>query len=267
MGVNLDLSKVLHPRVTDLLTAFMPGLFFEICVLVANPALIVSFFRPPLDRPAAIFIFTVMGFIIGNFFMLWVSFIQGTINVLFRGCYLFTPQLWKKFLMYLLRARGTPPRPSGFAAFQFLQRAYQKAWDDNPFQEIARVWQRLANQLLKHYKIELPVTTSSEAWTAWSQVLVGFEPDDVRGYIMMVASQATGWAGLAAIHFAPALRSRYFLAFCLFSIFVGLLHGCGVAYRLCNPEYSWGIGATRTFEELQRVSDKSPDTEGRKEGK
>jgi hypothetical protein len=35
--INVDLSKVLHPRVVDFLAAFLPGLFFESCLLLANP--------------------------------------------------------------------------------------------------------------------------------------------------------------------------------------------------------------------------------------
>ena len=35
--INLDLSKALHPGFWDLLPTFMPGLFFEIYVLLAEP--------------------------------------------------------------------------------------------------------------------------------------------------------------------------------------------------------------------------------------
>jgi hypothetical protein len=93
MGVNFDLSKVLHPRVLDVLTAFMPGLFFEICVLVGNPGLVLSVSRPPLDRPSIIAIAVFIAFVIGDFFILWIIFIQAAFKVLFRGWYRLFPPL------------------------------------------------------------------------------------------------------------------------------------------------------------------------------
>ena len=252
MGINLDLSKALHPRILDVLTAFMPGLFFEICVLVANPALVLSVTRPPLDRSTMIFAATVMAFIIGNFFMLWVRFIQLTFIILLRAWTKFFPPLWKKLLTALLRPRANPPHPSRFASNRFLQRAYQRAWNDNRFQDVAHVWQRIAARLLKHYKIDPPAAVRNESWLPWTGVVGTLEPEDVRGSILVMASHATGWSGLAATHFAPSLHNRYFLAFCLFSILAGLFHDCRVAYQLGSPENSWALGAKRAFEETPK---------------
>lgn len=265
MGINLDLSKALHPRVVDILMAFMPGLFFEISVLIGNPALVLSLYRPPLDRATVIVIAVFTAFVIGNFFMLWVRFLQIILNALLRAWYRLFPPLWKKILIRLLRAKGDPPRQSWLASFTFLRHAQQEAWDDAPFQEIAHAWQQIATRLLKFYEIDPPGPSDSEAWTAWSGVLGSFEPEDVRGIVIMLASHATGWSGLAAIHFAPALRNWYFMVFCLFSIFAGLHHGCEVAYRLGSPECSWEIGAVRTFEELKRALDKKPDSADQQE--
>jgi len=42
MDINIDLSKAPHPHflgLAGMLVAFMPGLFFEICLTLANPAL------------------------------------------------------------------------------------------------------------------------------------------------------------------------------------------------------------------------------------
>jgi hypothetical protein len=80
-----------------------------------------------------------------------------------------------------------------------------------------------------------------------------------------MAAHATGWSGLAAIHFAPALQSRYFLSFCLLSILMGLHLSVRVAYNLASPKYGWALGARRTFEELQRTLDKTPDPEGQEQ--
>jgi hypothetical protein len=266
MGINLDLTKVFHPRFVDVLTAFMPGLFFEACVLVGNPALVLSLSRPPIDRPLAIAVTVFMAFIIGNVFMLWVSLIQSMLKRLIRVWFWIYPPLWKHFLQFLLHARGNPPRQSWFGSFRFLQLAYSRAWNDDRFQDVARAWQRIAARLLRHYEIAPPDGLHSEAWQPWQNVLGLLEPEDVRGWILLMATHATGWSGLSAIHFAPALRSPYFLGFCLFSIFMGLLGDWSVAYRLNSPESSWALGVRRAFEELQRVLDKQPEAEEQDDG-
>jgi hypothetical protein len=265
MGINLDLSKIFHPRIVDLLTSFMPGLFFEICVVVGNPAIVLTFFRPPLDHLTALIIALVMAFIIGNFFMFWVRFIQVTFGVLLAIWYAVFPRLWKQFLRYLLQARGNPPKRSWFASFRFLHVAYQRAWDDTPFQDVAHAWQRIAARILKNYDIDLPAAAHGDSWLPWTGVLGPLEPEDVRGSILTMASHATGWSGLAAIHFAPALRSRYFVVFCLFSIFTGMMHDWRVEFGLHSPERSWALGTRRAFEELQRVLDKKKSDEEKPE--
>jgi hypothetical protein len=162
--------------------------------------------------------------------------------------------------MYLMHARGNPPQQSWFASFKLLQHAYHRALDDSHFQAIMQVWHQIAIRLLKYYKIEEPAR-GSEAWMPWIGVFGRLEPEDVRGSMMMVASHATGWSGLAAIHFAPALHKQYFLVFCLFLIFSGLLHDYGVAHRLSSPEQSWRLGIVRSFEELKRTLQKNPTME------
>jgi hypothetical protein len=192
MGINLDLSKALHPRILDVLTAFMPGLFFEVSVFAGNPALVLSVTRPPLDRPTMILVATVMAFIVGNFFMLWVRFIQGAFILLLHAWNRFFPPLWKNLLTALLRVRGNPPHQSWFASFRFLQLAHRRAWDDTHFQDVAHVWQRIAARLLKHYEIEPPASDRNETWMPWTGVVGTLEPEDVRGSILMIASHAIG---------------------------------------------------------------------------
>jgi hypothetical protein len=69
----------------------------------------------------------------------------------------------------------------------------------------------------------------------------------------MVATQATGWSGLAALRFVPKLHTSYFILFCEFLILVGLFHDLGVVQRLNHRTVSWGIGLTRAFAELKEL--------------
>ena len=70
--MNIDLSKEIHPRLLDFMVALVPGFFFETCVFLANPTLVTSLGRPPLDRPLAILIAALIAFVVGNLLMVWV---------------------------------------------------------------------------------------------------------------------------------------------------------------------------------------------------
>ena len=255
MGINVDLSKALHPRLLDVLGAFMPGFFFEICILVANPALVVSLMQPPLDKPlAATVTGVILAFIIGNFFMIWVSFVQRILFWLVSLGHLAFDPLWKKLLQYLLRAKGNPPRPGRFAKSKIVNRAYRRAFEaDLHFRNVTGNWQRVAERTLKYYDIERPALNNADEWMPWMGIIGRFEIQDFRGPIILVSMTATGWSGLGAMHFAPRLHATYFLTFCFFLIGIGLLDGLRLASNLVSPEHSWGLGTLRAFEELKRT--------------
>jgi hypothetical protein len=88
---------------------------------------------------------------------------------------------------------------------------------------------------------------------AWVSALGLWEPEDFRGSLLIVAAHATGWSGLAAMHYTPKLHEGYFLGFCWFSIVYGFLHDWSVARRLSTPRITWQIGLRRTMEELKRT--------------
>jgi hypothetical protein len=216
VGINIDLSKAFHPRVLDVLTGFMPGLFFETCVLFGNPHLINSLTKAASDRSTSLIAAVVIAFVIGTSFMMWVGLIQWTVNILCIVWYGITRPRRKTLLAFLLKARGTPPRQHWLAKSQLVQRACRRAWNDGKFQEAARAWQRVAQRVLEHYQIEPPDGGSGAAWMPWTSIIGGFEPEDLRGSLLTLTFHATGWSGLAAIHFAPALYAPYFRAFCFF---------------------------------------------------
>ena len=73
------LSGVFHPRVADLLAAFLPGLFFEGCAALACPLKVQAVLtNSRLDHASQIFLALLFGFVLGSAFMLWVRLIQRT---------------------------------------------------------------------------------------------------------------------------------------------------------------------------------------------
>jgi hypothetical protein len=58
---------------------------------------------------------------------------------------------------------------------------------------------------------------------------------EIRGGILIIAFHATGWAGIAAIHFAPALNNTYYIGFLLLLIFCGIMHDWFIAKWLNDP--------------------------------
>jgi hypothetical protein len=232
-------------------------LFFEICVFVGNSQPVVSLGTPSLDRPIYIVIVIVLAFIIGNVFMMWVRLIQMTLTLALRLWYSVMPPLWKRLLRYLVIARLNPPRPAPFPNSPLLRRAHMRTFErDRRFRDTAATWQRIAKRILELYKIDAPEIARFEEWVPWAGVFGRFEPEDLRGQLMMVTSHAIGWSGIAAMHFVPKLHTRYFVAFCFFSIGAGLLHDFRVAIKLGVPIRSWALGARRTFEYLARTLDK-----------
>src|SRR5437899_12668646 len=72
------LSSVLHPSVSDVLSGFLPGLFFESCIVMAGPQNQVQLLigRASLDRYTPALIALLMAFVVGSAFMLWVRLLH-----------------------------------------------------------------------------------------------------------------------------------------------------------------------------------------------
>lgn len=193
MGIDIDLSKALHPRLLDVLIAFMPGLFFEICVSVANPTLVVSLMQPLIDRPIAIVIAVLLAFFIGNFFLLWAWFVQRVIFWLVRIMDFVYEPLRKKMFDVLLRGRGNPPQPSRFAKYRIVNQAYRRFLErEVHLQKTASNWQRVAARTLKLYGVDLPHLDDSESWMPWVGIIGRFKSQDFRGALILFGTAATG---------------------------------------------------------------------------
>jgi hypothetical protein len=65
--------------------------------------------------------------------------------------------------------------------------------------------------------------------------------EEFRGSVTVIACHAAGWAGLGATCVAPALRDRYYIAFCLFLVLNGLLHAYYVIRRQFDPRLAGAL--------------------------
>jgi hypothetical protein len=69
---------------------------------------------------------------------------------------------------------------------------------------------------------------------------------------------ATGWGGLIALYFAPALRTWSFVMLCIFLIGYGLLHDWELARNFSNPLPQWTTLLRSVLAELKKPTrDKS----------
>jgi len=79
--IKVDISKAVPATAFNYLAAFIPGLFFEISILLGNPAVVRHLVEQsrigyPLGYYTSLAIALVLGFIIGNGFMFLVRLIQ-----------------------------------------------------------------------------------------------------------------------------------------------------------------------------------------------
>jgi hypothetical protein len=102
-------------------------------------------------------------------------------------------------------------------------------------------WALFARRLMKkRYGIEakdLERLDEQEDWNVLFEVLGALTTTDMRGSLTLIVFEATGWCGVAAIWFEPALRNRYYVPFSILLIVAGLLHDWWVAGNLNNPRF------------------------------
>lgn len=201
------ISKViLHlvpARAYTFLFAFLPGLFFEMSVVISNPALACQLFAKAQDgfrlsNYGLLSVALILAFIIGNAFMLWVTLIQRFFTFLY-------PKLCPKQV--------------------------------NAPEAALRLWGLIARKVLeKQYGID-PETLNQDDWNALYWTLGIPTQRDRRGLVFLIASEAVGWSGLAAMLFALGLRNRYFFVFSVVLILAGLFHDWWVAEGLRSGQY------------------------------
>jgi hypothetical protein len=239
--LNLDLSKAIPRTTLSYLTALIPGLFFAISILVGNPEFVGRHLeraqnylplRPYVQLAIALF----LAFIVGSASMLLVGFIQHLLTYLHSLRLILLDELarWPvlPFLRWLGKFRFVTSRAEYYRLYT---RAAFRASDPRITERYAyRAWDRMAQKLMRdRYGVELHRVEEEWQFIFWS--LGTFSDVEWRGPLLMIAFEATGWCGLAAIQLAPALSNRYYLALCLLFIVTGLHNDYWVAGRRIDP--------------------------------
>jgi hypothetical protein len=260
-AITKVLSNVLPPRTYTYLSAMIPGLFFELSILIGNP----SYVRQLLDKTRAYFAFDrytilavalFLAFVIGNGFMLFVGLIQW----LFRFVYKLRAFLWRQFCKWpLLPFSNWIRRQPFWGKRQWVHEFGNNITDRaGPFgssvpEGVRKCWARFARQILKTYGIDHE-DLDQEEWNALYGTLGTLTLREQRGSVFMIASEAIGWCGLAAAFLAPTLRTRYYLEFAILLVIAGIIHDWCVAKRLNDPTM-WGLLEIRVIaRELERTS-------------
>ncbi len=252
---RVDLSKLPHPSLISSALLFVPGFFFELLVAAGNPSYTNSIQSalpsptgPGLYIRALVVLF--LAFLFGGLAGAWVR----TTNMCIQVAYV---QIRRIRDWYIRRATtpkpGTNPQLSPTGRRSLLNRLIRRQMMERAGQDAAmNVWTVSAARLLKaKYGIEPPRGIDAQRdWLVWFAIL-GFPGlAELRGSSLLKTFHAIGWCGLAAIHFAPPLRSPLFIAGCVFLIVHGLYQEWIAVLRFCHPTFAVGTHIASVLQEI-----------------
>lgn len=251
--VSKILSSVLPPRTYAYLSAFLPGLFFEVSICLANPQFAQQLIARSnqaanLGRYPKILIAVFLAFVLGNAFMLWVGIVQRILALVFRisrflwRCFCIWPllPLLNRLVNRLRTAHGWWNRRLPWIHNNIF-RPVQAAVLDSDFasEGVRKLWTILTRNVFKeHYGIAL-ADLEQEEWNALYLASSAVPVTQFSDHLLMVAFQALGWSGLAATRFAPSLNNRNYFAFSLFLIAIGILYQWRLI-RSVNDGFTFG---------------------------
>jgi len=266
--VNVDLSKIVSRGSLSSASALIPGLFFEISILLGSPNLITGHLGTtqkliPLNPYLQLAIALFLAWVIGQAFMLLVSLIQHLLT------YVHSARL---ILLVELRTSVVIPLTNWLADFRFFsaRRSFQnfrvrlsnRAVDPQEEADSAsQALHKLASKLfLERFGVNLSVAGSE--WEPMLWAVGSLTEVEWRGPILMIASEAIGWCGLVATTLAPALRNRYYIGLSAVFLLTGLHNDYYVAARRTDPaaQAAWKTRA------ILREYEKDPRTPPTKEG-
>ena len=266
--VNLDLSKMVPRGSLIWISAFIPGLFFEISIALGNPQLMTSHLAttqnlirlsPYLQLAVALF----LAFIIGLASMLAVSFIQHALTYLHSLRLILMPELRTLVLLPLLNQLVKLRFFASRGRFHdFRNRVSNDAAE--PAQEAlstSKALQKLASKLFRdRYGVELQHAEEQREWQSLLWSVGSLTEVEWRGPLLMIASEATGWCGLVATMLAPALRNRYYIALSLIFLLTGLHNDYYVAGRRRDPVALASFKARAILREYEKDSRTMPES-------
>lgn len=278
-AVSKVLLSVLPPKTYAYLSAFLPGFFFEVSICLAKPQLVQKLIARSneaanLGRYPKILIAVFLAFAIGNAFILWA----GTIYRILARLFVTGRILWRWFcvralvplLNRLIRRLATTHgwwnRRLPWIQARILRSVNAAAYDfDFASEGMRKLWAILTSNLFKkHYGIDLAALRQKE-WNALYQASSAARMTQFSDHLLMVASQALGWSGLAATWLVPRLVNRYYIGFNLFMIVIGMVYQWQVI-RSLNDEYLLGLLKVRALlKELSKVRKPAAPAEGQQD--
>ena len=272
--LNIDVSKLVPTRFFDYVAPLFPGLFFEISVLIANPNLIRQFLANTAQvlggshyLPVAIGLF--IAFAVGFGALMFVSLLAWFLTVLVRRPLTF---LWKRccaliFLPLLNRfVKGKPVRMKHTSVQTLLRYLQGKAFPpvvSEEFDRIRRCWIALARELLtKRYGPEAVHAigpAQGEDWSVLYWTLASPKREELQANLTMNAAEASGWCGLAAAYFAPALVNKAYFGFCGLLVVNGLIFRYYDSKRRTTPEGRGYMNIRALLREFNRKEESKED--------
>ncbi len=254
--IRVDISRAIPPTAFSYLAALIPGLFFELSILLANPKLIARLVAQaeaayPFGYFSLLVIALLAAFAIGNGSILFVRLIQKFLGLVYR----LRAFCWKALLeRKILPSLGRLMQKPGWINKRWFMEFYgflgmRRSQISHHVNEVQRCWHIAAAALLEN---SYGIKRSRDTWSGmWYSVLGKSTAEHARGNLLMVATHAMGWCGIVAAHFAPALRERYYMSFLLLLILCGILHDWWLAKWQNDPILN-GLQRTRAvLDEMQ----------------
>jgi hypothetical protein len=246
--ISKVLLSILPPKAYSCLTAFLPGLFFEVSVFLANPQLIEQL-KDRADQAAQlgkypeICIAIFLAFVIGHGLLLWVGFVHRVIGLFHRLGRSFGRRfcIWPLLpMLNYARSRRQGSVRATIILWNWLGRLGHSQWMNRVFNHVQtavnvdvdfdsegvrKLWAKLARQLFgKQYGIDAIDRLEQKEWNALYEAARSNPVISLGDHMFMIASQALGWGGLAATRFAPQLATRTYFAFSLFFVAIGIMY-------------------------------------------
>jgi hypothetical protein len=196
--ISKVLLSILPPKTYTYLSAFLPGLFFEVSIFLANPHFIEQLNlranqAAQIGKYPKICIALFLGFVIGHALMLWVSFVHRVLGVLYRV----SRFLWHGFCAWpllpavnkVISGKNWLSR-SPWMVTRVLRPVEESAFGvDNARSEgVRRLWARLAHHLLgKQYGLETIEHLMQEEWNALYDAFGSIPIIPLGHHMLMVA--------------------------------------------------------------------------------
>lgn len=244
-AVSKIVSSVVPPKAYAYLAPFLPGLFFEVSVFLANPELVQQLIVRSnqatfIGKYSQVFIAVFLAFVIGHALILWVGFVHRILDVIYRAIW----YIWRGFCIWPVApvlSRLTAGLYHRINQQTWLGRRSLTRWlhrtlsrtcqyaqevgfgSDLSSRGARQLWAILTMHVYKK-RFGIDLNLDQEEWNALYEASRNAQLVQLGNHLLMLASQALGWAGIVAIRFAPRLANRNYIIFCVFMVAIGVLY-------------------------------------------